>query len=167
MFSVDALANCSTAPLPYQQKYKRINVWALISPIERPKRLDQANSVSFSFSKIAFFLLLPFLLMLELKRTCTSQKLIRKQVCYKAMHLSLNAGGGVGGIGNKNGVLNLLPMTLPNIDKIRFRKRLEHWFSVQRRRLIIWRLWVRIPARNTEWTYICCKHCTVWLKRPK
>ena len=46
----------------------------------------------------------------------------------------------------------------------------EPWSSGYRRRLIIRRLRVRIPAPDTRWTFlilIYCKICIVCLKRPK
>ena len=44
------------------------------------------------------------------------------------------------------------------------------WPSVYGRRLVFKRSWVQIPAPDTGWTfftYICCKNCTVCLKRSK
>ena len=47
----------------------------------------------------------------------------------------------------------------------------EPWSSGFGKRLTFQRLWVRIPAPYTGWTfftYICCKNCNdVCLKRPK
>ena len=46
----------------------------------------------------------------------------------------------------------------------------EPWSSGFGRRLISWRSWVQIPAQYTGWTfftYICCKNCSVCLKRRK
>ena len=49
----------------------------------------------------------------------------------------------------------------------------EPWSSGNGWRLMFKRLWVQIPAPHTGWTFehlftfICCKNCTVCLKRPK
>ena len=53
------------------------------------------------------------------------------------------------------------------VEKTKIKIDREPWSIGYGRRLISWRLWVRISALYTGWTfftYICCKNCKVCLK---
>ena len=56
-----------------------------------------------------------------------------------------------------------------SLGLLRLRLRIqEPWPSCKGKRLAFRRLWVRIPAPYTGWTFFTyCKNCNVCLKRPK